>query len=388
MSSKEKIQNPGIQSEIRDKSKDEKARVLYVDDSAMNLTLFEASFQNDFEIYLADSGPAGLEILKKENIAVIVSDQRMPGMSGTELLEIVAKEYPDIVRFILTAFTDYETVVESVNRGQVYGFFNKPFDADNVRISINKAKELYDLRTQRAEIMSRLEKANRELLSLDKSRTRFLNAITKEIRNPLQKIMSALHMLKNKADSKDLSELINFLDNSVSRLEGFTQSSNELVNLRAKDGEINATEISMKEIVEILIIEKHKIFNGKHIRLEVDDDSEEVLICADEAMIMRALTILVKGVVEDMEEDEKLLISTRKSEDKGILQFFMEVNEGVKPGDWSRFFENPGSGEFETHIEKILVKEILQAHQVKLDLENQDEKTRIISLGFPALNNN
>ncbi len=110
-----------------------KPNILYVDDLQTNLTLFKATFERDYQIFLAESAAKALEIMKKEKIQVLVTDQRMPGISGTELLEIVSRDFPEIRRFLLTAYTDFETVVEAVNKGHIHGYINKPLQADEVR---------------------------------------------------------------------------------------------------------------------------------------------------------------------------------------------------------------------------------------------------------------
>ncbi len=114
----------------------EKPTVLYVDDVPMNLKLFEATFRNDFDLILTEYPKEVLNILKEKEVQVLVSDQRMPEMTGTELLSIVAEEYPNIRRYLLTAFTDTETVIEAVNRGRIHGYIKKPIQADEIRQSL------------------------------------------------------------------------------------------------------------------------------------------------------------------------------------------------------------------------------------------------------------
>ena len=86
------------------------APILYIDDEKDNLTVFYSAFRRNFKVHLANSAMEGLEIMKKYTIHLVIADQRMPEMNGTELLEIVSKKYPDIRRFLLTTFTDLETV--------------------------------------------------------------------------------------------------------------------------------------------------------------------------------------------------------------------------------------------------------------------------------------
>ena len=98
----------------------DKPRILYVDDEQENLQSFKALFRRDFEIFLTNTAHDALAILRTENIHVLVTDQRMPEMTGTSLLEKTAKEYPDVLRYMLTGYSDYDPLVDAINKGKVH----------------------------------------------------------------------------------------------------------------------------------------------------------------------------------------------------------------------------------------------------------------------------
>ncbi|MBU0991984.1 MAG: response regulator [Proteobacteria bacterium] len=147
-----------------------KAKVLYVDDDLENLSSFKAVFRRDYDIFLADNAEKGLEILRENNIQVLISDQRMPETTGTELLEQVAKEFPKTQRFLLTAFSDFDPLVEAINKGKLQGYFSKPIDADFIRRRIKEGLEKHYLEIQ-----------NQDLLEKVQERETFLNAIVENI---------------------------------------------------------------------------------------------------------------------------------------------------------------------------------------------------------------
>jgi response regulator RpfG family c-di-GMP phosphodiesterase len=141
----------------------DKCKVLYVDDEVNNLTSFKATFRRDFQIFLAESGAEGQELLKKERIEVIITDQRMPGMTGVEFLESIIDEYPDAVRILLTGYTDINAVIDAINKGQVYHYLTKPWDERYLRTVINNAHEIYKLRLQNKLMMDKLKLSNEQL---------------------------------------------------------------------------------------------------------------------------------------------------------------------------------------------------------------------------------
>ncbi|HEY9705033.1 MAG TPA: GAF domain-containing protein, partial [Allocoleopsis sp.] len=150
-----------------------KPKLLVVDDEPDNLDLLYRTFYKEYKVFRAESGQQALDILAKEgNIAVIISDQRMPSMSGTELLTITATQYPDMIRIMLTGYTDVEDLVEAINSGKVFKYVTKPWDAQELKAIIKQASETYDL-----------VKLRTQELSLSLRRESLLNTITNTIRN-------------------------------------------------------------------------------------------------------------------------------------------------------------------------------------------------------------
>ena len=145
--------------------------VLYVDDEIHNLNSFKAAFRRDFNIFVAQSAREGRKILDQNEIAVIVTDQRMPGMTGIEFLESVIPIYPDTIRILLTGFSDVNAVMDAINRGQVYKYLVKPWQNDELKMYIQNALEIYHLRKENKELAQKLQQATAELEVLNKSRS-------------------------------------------------------------------------------------------------------------------------------------------------------------------------------------------------------------------------
>lgn len=121
-----------------------KPKLLVVDDEPDNLDLLYRTFHREYKVLRADNGPAALDILAAEakngsSVAVIISDQRMPLMSGTEFLSLTATQYPDIIRIILTGYTDVEDLVEAINAGKVFKYVTKPWDAEELKRVVRQA---------------------------------------------------------------------------------------------------------------------------------------------------------------------------------------------------------------------------------------------------------
>src|SRR5687767_4465808 len=130
--------------------------ILLVDDEQDNLDAFRFNFRKTFDILTATSGPEALTILENKDVAVVVTDQRMPKMTGVELLREVRQRQPDSVGIILTAFTDVDVLIEAINLGQVYRYITKPWDAKEVRGVLQYAIERFHLQRENKKLAAQL----------------------------------------------------------------------------------------------------------------------------------------------------------------------------------------------------------------------------------------
>ena len=140
-------------------------RILFVDDEPFILSSLMRLFrQDEYEILTASSGEEGLSVLHKyDPIPLIISDYRMPGMNGVEFLEQVYRERPDTVRIILSLYADLDSVLGAINRGHVYRFIAKPWDAVDLKITVANAVKFYDLNIRNKELSASLKLKNEEL---------------------------------------------------------------------------------------------------------------------------------------------------------------------------------------------------------------------------------
>ncbi|MEG5016880.1 MULTISPECIES: SpoIIE family protein phosphatase [unclassified Microcoleus] len=133
-----------------------KLKLMVVDDEPDNLDLLYRTFRRDFQVYKADSALSALEVLDEQGeMAVIISDQRMPEMNGTEFLGKTVERFPDTIRILLTGYTDVEDLVEAINSGQVFKYITKPWNPEELKLVINQASDTYKYYKQRSVALRR-----------------------------------------------------------------------------------------------------------------------------------------------------------------------------------------------------------------------------------------
>ncbi|KAB2814244.1 response regulator [Phaeocystidibacter luteus] len=141
----------------------DKISVLYVDDEENNLRSFKATFRKIYKVHTAISGEEGLEVLKNNEIQIIITDQRMPEMTGIEFLTKVLDFKKEPMRMLLTGYSDINAVIDSINKGEVYRYLTKPWNENELRSAIESAYEVFALRKENKELLKKLEIANDQL---------------------------------------------------------------------------------------------------------------------------------------------------------------------------------------------------------------------------------
>ena len=114
--------------------------LLIVDDEKEILRSLTLTFEDDYKVFTASSGVEALDILEKQNIALVIADQRMPEMTGVEFLEKVIQINPHIIRIILTGYTDTTALVQAINKGHIYQYITKPWERHELKIIIKRAR--------------------------------------------------------------------------------------------------------------------------------------------------------------------------------------------------------------------------------------------------------
>lgn len=133
-----------------------KYTILAVDDEPANLRMLERLLRKNYNVLTAMSGEEALSILSRENVSLIITDQRMPGMSGTELLRESLQTNPDTMKIILTGYTDLDALTEAINTTRVYKFVNKPWEPFALKQTIDDAIREYELSVQHKHLVDRL----------------------------------------------------------------------------------------------------------------------------------------------------------------------------------------------------------------------------------------
>jgi len=193
-------------------------KVLYVDDELDNLNVFRMTFDTYYDIYTAISAKQGLQLLKEYDFSMVISDERMPTMTGVEFLKLVKNKYPFVTRVILTGYSDMSSIVAAINKGRIYHYLTKPWDESQLKSVIDNAIKQHDLIIENQTLITNLKSANDKLEMHNRSLEDTVRERMAEILEQQKKIqevrqnvieMELLSMKKQKENLQNEIEIIN-----------------------------------------------------------------------------------------------------------------------------------------------------------------------------------
>ncbi|HEX2549036.1 MAG TPA: response regulator, partial [Gammaproteobacteria bacterium] len=171
-----------------------KPNILYLDDEQNNLTAFQATFRRYYTIYTALTAAQAIEIIKTYPIEVILTDQRMPEMTGVKFLEKVREIDPYPIRIIMSAYTDVESIIQSINTGKVFYFITKPWNENDIKQILDGAIKIFQLDKKNRSLISQLREKQETLTDLNETLESRIAKRTKELEDAQQQLLYTAHL--------------------------------------------------------------------------------------------------------------------------------------------------------------------------------------------------
>ncbi|WMJ71922.1 hybrid sensor histidine kinase/response regulator [Cytophagaceae bacterium ABcell3] len=359
---------------------EERIKILYVDDERGNLNMFKAAFRFDFDILLAESAFAALDILKDEEVHVIVADQKMPGMTGVELFDHIKELYKEPIRILLTAYADVNDAINAINKGNVFRYIKKPWDEQEIRMSINNAYEVFaakrDLKIKNQE----LQKANEEL-------NRFVYSASHDLKAPLLSIKGLLNVARLEGKNKNADQLFGLISNSVNQLETFIGSIiSYYKNIRI---ESKPSLIDFEKIIDETLLSYQCYYYSSDIQYEVDVEKNECFL-SDEFRIRVIINNLLSNAIKYQRAAEavkKVRVSVSFDQQNHACLVIedngMGINNEYIKDIFNMFYratrENSGSG-----IGLYIVKEAVLRVNGKIDVSSVENTGTRFTVHVPS----
>lgn len=331
-----------------------KPAILYVDDELNNLTGFKAAFRRDYTVFTANSAQEARDILGRQEFHIIISDQRMPEVTGVQFFQSILNTYPNPVRMLLTGYADIEAVVQAINEGHVYRYITKPWEERDLKLAIENALKFYDTQNELRLRNAELEKANAEL-------EKFVYSASHDLRAPLASVLGLTRLAKMENNNPDCSDYLDKMETSIDKLDLLLHN---IINYyRGTKQVAEQVEIDFQKLFQDTLDSFEYYDNAKQIKFSVDV-RQSGIFKGDEPRLKIILNNMLSNAIkyQRSEENHKQVILQATVEAGHASIEVSDNGIGIEPGNTEKIFTmfnrstaiNAGSG-----IGLYIVKETL-----------------------------
>jgi len=377
---------------------DKKFAILYVDDEESNLRIFKNTFRKEYNVHTATLAEVGIEILKNEKIDIIISDQRMPGMTGVEFFEYTLKEYPHLNRILITGYTDFSAIKNAINNAKIYQYVQKPWRENDLSNTIKEALKIYELENENKKLLAdlkeaydriKIEKENSE--ESNRLKSVFLSNLSHEIRTPMNGIIGFSGFLKDETLTFEKRlEFVDVIVRSSEQLLKIIEDIVEISKLQTKQIKVKKSKFNVTTFFEdIYAICKTQI-GDKNISLNLKNKitNNKNVIIADETKLHKITSNLVENALRYTNEgfvdisysieDSKLIVEVT---DSGIgidADMHDEIFERFRQEDERASKEYGGLG-----LGLAIVKENLEILEGTINVKSEKGKGSSFTFKIP-----
>ncbi len=271
--------------------------ILVVDDEPASVRAVARVLADEHRVLTAPSADAGLELLGAEPVALMVVDQRMPGMSGAELLARCAAWQPDIIRILLTGYTDIETLLEAINAGHVYYYLTKPWEPQELRLVVRRGLERYDVEAERRRLLAELERALARVRREAEQKGRLLTLATHELGTPLHLLANALTFIGEAGVPPPAGVWLDTAQRSIGWLGRIAAQIASGARWHGRGLQLDCRPLCVSSLLTDLQNAFPAMIEKRQLRLQVEMIDDCPSVSADRVWLARALTNLLSNAV-------------------------------------------------------------------------------------------
>lgn len=297
--------------------------ILIVDDEPDVLDSLRHLFHRRYRVLTSTDPSEALELLGREQVQVILSDQRMPGMTGDEFLSRTRQIMPDAIRLIFTGYADIQAVIDAINHGGIFRYILKPWDAAELETIIRQAAEQHDLLEERRRLVdelrqanARLTQANRELAEADQLKTAFLEVASHELNTPITIVQGLSELLQITRPEREEPErsILRQITEGTRQLGRLVGNMLKLVNIGEFRNRLRPEATDLGALLRETIALVDPFLQARNLRFHVDIDEHLGTFLIDADKIRDVLLNILTNAVKFTPDGAEIQLTARLTE--------------------------------------------------------------------------
>ncbi len=367
--------------------------VLLVDDEHENVEVLRSFLDDDWHVHEASSGAEALDIAARVPLDVVVTDQRMPGMSGVDLLEELSKRRPDVAGIVLTGYADMQALESAINRANVFRFLRKPWEPADILQAVEQASAQVVQRRTIEGLVSLLARRNREL----QASSAFLASMSHEIRTPMNGVLGMAELLQATSLSVEQRDYVDTIARCGGSLLTILNDILDLSKIDAGKLRFESIPFDLASLVfDVVELHRPKVVGGRvDLLVDIDSDVPSNLV-GDPGRLRQVLGNLVSNAVKFTSSGHVLVTVRASSVGQGRMRWQVSVADtgiGISAEAQKRLFQPFSQADASTFrkfggtgLGLVLCRRIVDGMAGTIDFESEEGRgsTFSISLELPG----
>ncbi len=380
--------------------------LLVVDDEPDLVHSVQDLLRFDYRVLGATRATEGLKIVDQEPVQIVMSDQRMPEMTGVEFLRRLRDRHPDVVRLLFTAYADIKAVIEAINQGSVYRYITKPWEPQELQAVLRQAAEHYDLLTERKHLLSelqeknrQLEAANEELRAANDLKKAFIKVASHELRTPLTIVMGLSDLARRTPGVQGS------LQHWLERIYAGSIRLNERIDLMIKllmadhfERPLARKTVPLASLLRSAAADVATFVEQRRQTLEVDAPDDLGAVAVEEDKLRDSVFQLLINAVKFTPDGGTVKLAARRRPDGGVDIRVSDTGVGLDAASLPRVFDpfftrfdvsrhSSGVYEFDRRglgLGLTVVKAFVEMHGGRVKAESEVGKGSTFTITLPA----
>lgn len=384
--------------------------LLIIDDEIDILKALERLFRRKYNVFSTTSPQEALRIMEREEIQVVISDQRMPGMTGVDFFSCIKDMYPDTMKLILTGYTDIESVIGAINKGQVFRYVKKPWDPNDLDMIVREAFEKSELMADNRMLMNELrlmnltleekvknrtvelELLNQRLKEINQEKNRYIGMVAHDLRNPIGVAAVYSDLLLDEYDSTPREDQLQYIGQinescyfSLDLIREFLDAS----KIEAGIFDLRIERNDYIEFVKEVIHQNEHFARIKSQKIGLDSSLENIEACFDTNKMQQVLNNLLSNAMKYSHPNTEISVMVLV-DGRSIVTHVADQGLGIPNEEFSKIYQpfqttsvKSTGNEKSFGLGLALVKKIVEAHVGKVWFESEVNKGSIFSFSFP-----
>src|SRR4051794_28097273 len=324
--------------------------ILVVDDEADVVKSVKDLLRLDYRVLGTTRAAEAMEILEKEEVHVVMTDQRMPEVTGVELLSTVRGEHPDAIRLLFTGYADIRAVIDAINQGNVYRYITKPWDPDELQTVIREACAHYDLLVERKRLLvelskknTELEQTNTQLAQANQLKHAFIQVASHELRTPLTILLGLSRLALRQRDvNEPVHEFLVRMDEAAQRLQRLVDQIISMLTAQRFDEVLERSHEDLAPLIKQAAEDVRPFIElrGQTLQLDLSEDLGAMNI--DALKVRDSINHLLLNAIKFTPDHGRIVLGAKRDgeADRGAVTIHVtDTGTGIDNESLKRLFE-------------------------------------------------